>query len=108
MARLDKEKLTIRLASHQDIPALVELSRKLYPHDHFIPEMLAGQMSIFPEGQFVAVYDGNVVGHCVTFIIDGEIALKPHGWDEITGNGFASRHDPDGDYLYGMEVYIDT
>lgn len=108
MARLDKEKLTIRLATHQDIPALVEISRRLYPNDPFIPEQIAGQISIFPEGQFVAVYDGRVVGHCVTFVIDGDIALKPHTWEEITGNGFASRHNPDGDYLYGMEIYIDT
>ena len=26
---------------------------------------------------------------------------------EITGNGYASRHDPDGDWLYGMEVCVD-
>ena len=25
----------------------------------------------------------------------------------ITGGGFASRHDPDGDYLYGMEMCVD-
>ena len=31
MAKLDKAKLTIRQATHQDIPVLVELSRKVYP-----------------------------------------------------------------------------
>ncbi len=35
------------------------------------------------------------------------MALAPHTWHEITGNGFASRHDPDGDWLYGMDVSVD-
>jgi GNAT superfamily N-acetyltransferase len=28
-------------------------------------------------------------------------------WDEITGNGFGSRHDPTGDWLYGYEMCVD-
>jgi len=48
-----------------------------------------------------------VVGYCATFRISGEIALKPHTWVEITGNGYASRHDSEGDWLYGMEVCVD-
>ncbi len=107
MAKLDKAKLTIRQANHQDIPALTELSKKVYPDYHAEADELRGVISNFPEGQFVAIYDGHIVGYCATFIISGEIALKSHTWDEITGGGFASRHDPDGNYLYGMEVCID-
>ena len=69
--------------------------------------MLLGQIHNFPEGQFVAEYEGAIVGYCATFLIDGDIALQPHTWNEITGGGYASRHDPNGDYLYGMEVCVD-
>jgi predicted amidohydrolase/GNAT superfamily N-acetyltransferase len=48
-----------------------------------------------------------VVGYCATFIIEEKYALSPHTWTEITGNGYASRHNPDGDWLYGMEVCVD-
>jgi len=34
--------------------------------------------------------------------------MKKHTWSEITGNGFASRHNINGDWLYGMEVCIDN
>src|SRR5690606_23058268 len=68
---------------------------------------LKGQIHHFPEGQFVAVLGERVVGYCATFRIAGEVALKPHTWTEITGNGYASRHDPKGDWLYGMEVCVD-
>jgi predicted amidohydrolase/ribosomal protein S18 acetylase RimI-like enzyme len=107
MAKLDKVKLQVRLTTYQDIPEMVRLSQKVYPEYSATAEELRGQISNFPEGQYVALYDGLVVGYCSTFIIKGEIALKPHTWDEITGDGFASRHDPDGDYLYGMEVCVD-
>jgi len=72
----------------------------------YSPAMLRGQINHFQEGTFVAVYKEEIVGYCATFAISGEIALRPHTWNEITGGGYASRHDPEGDYLYGMEVFI--
>ena len=63
--------------------------------------------SQFPDGQFVAEYEGRIVGYCATFRIDEAVALAPHSWNEITGGGYASRHDPNGDWLYGMEVCVD-
>ncbi|MCG6969423.1 MAG: bifunctional GNAT family N-acetyltransferase/carbon-nitrogen hydrolase family protein, partial [Gammaproteobacteria bacterium] len=68
---------------------------------------LTGQINNFPAGQFVIMVDDKVVGYCATFIIAEKIALKPHTWAEITGNGYASRHDPEGEWLYGMEVCVD-
>lgn len=107
MAKLQKSKLTIRVATTKDIPALVKLSTKVYSRDALKKEHLLGQIRHFPKGQFVAEFDGHIVGHCATFKIKGDIALLPHTWQEITGYGFASRHDPQGDYLYGMEICVD-
>ncbi|MGE0409710.1 MAG: GNAT family N-acetyltransferase, partial [Amphiplicatus sp.] len=102
-----KPKLIIRNAAAKDAPALAALSRRVYGADFAYNEaMVRGQINNFPDGQFVAEYEGEIVGHCGTFIISGDIALKPHSWVEITGGGFASRHNPDGDYLYGMEVSV--
>jgi len=39
--------------------------------------------------------------------LGGDKALRPHSWDEITGNGYGSRHDPTGDWLYGYEMCVD-
>ncbi|MES2207795.1 MAG: nitrilase-related carbon-nitrogen hydrolase [Pseudomonadota bacterium] len=102
-----KINLLVRPLRHKDIPDVMALSKKVYGDFGLKEEMISGQLSIFPEGQFVSTYNGEIVGHCATFIISGDIALKPHNWQQITGNGFASRHDPDGDYLYGLEVSVD-
>lgn len=104
----NKAKLSVRLAKMGDVRAIYDLSVKVYGAPMALTQQnIRGQITKFPEGQFVVEYEGRIVGHCATFIIGEDICLKPHSWEEITGNGFASRHDPDGDYLYGMEVAVD-
>ncbi|MED5550474.1 MAG: GNAT family N-acetyltransferase [Pseudomonadota bacterium] len=100
--------LNVRNATLQDIPGIVALSAKVYPTMDPYPEgMIQGQLINCPEGQFVVEYDGVIVGYAASFVIDEAAALEPHTWDEITGNGYASRHNPQGDWLYGMEIIVD-
>ncbi|PWK85278.1 carbon-nitrogen hydrolase family protein [Fulvimonas soli] len=100
-------KLQVRPARPEDIPALVALTARVYtPEWGHSAEMLRSQQTHFPEGQFVAEYEGQVVGYCATFRIDEAAALAPHTWAQITGGGMASRHRADGDWLYGMEVVV--
>ena len=105
-----KSRLTVRSAVVADVAAITALSGRVYGPAGFKgyeDGPIRGQIHRFPEGQFVALVDDAVVGYCATFRISGEIALEPHTWEGITGNGYASRHDPDGDWLYGMEVFVD-
>ncbi|WP_049622892.1 bifunctional GNAT family N-acetyltransferase/carbon-nitrogen hydrolase family protein [Frateuria defendens] len=100
-------KLSLRQATSADIPQLVALTGRVYtPEWGHSAEMLRSQQTHFPEGQFVVEYEGRIVGYCATFRIGEEAALKPHTWMQITGGGMASRHDPEGDWLYGMEVVV--
>lgn len=104
------KRLIIRNATPKDVSALKKLTHRTYVGtgiEGYSASALTGQINNFREGQFVATYDDEIVGYCASFIIAGRIALKPHTWVEITGNGYASRHDPQGDYLYGMEVCVD-
>ena len=102
--------LTVRPARHSDVAQIVTLSDKVYEPEGMLgcsSGSVHGQINNFPEGQFVVCLDEHVIGYCATFRISGAIALKPHTWESITGNGYASRHDPQGEWLYGMEVYVD-
>jgi len=105
----ERRTLYVRQARFADIPEIVALLKRVYRQAPLTldPEHLRGPLSRFPEGQFVAVYEERIVGVCLTFRIAEEIAVAPHSWSEITGDGFAARHDPDGDVLYGMEVAVD-
>lgn len=103
-----KEKLTVRNATVKDVAAIKQLVEKVYEGlmPPYTEAMLRGQINHFAMGQFVVTYGEIIVGYCATFRI-GDVALKPHTWQDITGNGYASRHDINGDYLYGMEVCVD-
>jgi len=109
MASMSKKtSLEIRNTRTEDIDAVIALCQRVYrnmaPYD---PGMIAGQIAAFPDGQFVVVYEDEIVGFAASFKITEELALKPHTWSEITGGGFAARHDPHGDWLYGMDVGVD-
>ncbi len=101
--------LTVRNARIADVSAIVALSEQVYKPlqmDTYSPAAILGQINNFPQGQIV-VYAGDVlVGYCATFRIAERVCMRKHTWAEITGNGFASRHDIHGDWLYGMEVCI--
>ncbi len=99
--------LIVRQATRNDVDAVRDLCRLVYPdYPPYTSSMLRGHINAFPEGQFVAVYDGEVVGYAASFRIGAKRALEPHVWTDITGGGYASRHHPDGEYLYGMEVFV--
>ncbi|GGB74476.1 MULTISPECIES: bifunctional GNAT family N-acetyltransferase/carbon-nitrogen hydrolase family protein [Henriciella] len=104
-----KASIVVRNATLEDVPKIAALVIKVYknPADGYTPGMLRGQISSFPEGQFVVEYEGEIVGYSASFIVKEELAMSPHDWIEITGNGYAARHDPEGDWLYGMDVSVD-
>jgi GNAT superfamily N-acetyltransferase len=101
-------RLEVRVAVPSDVPAILTLISRAYPgFGNYSAGQVLGQINNFPEGQFVAVLEGAVVGYCASSRIDEAIALAPHDWTTITGNGFGSRHDPTGDWLYGIEMAVD-
>jgi predicted amidohydrolase/GNAT superfamily N-acetyltransferase len=65
------------------------------------------QLRAFPDGQFVALIDGHVVGYCSSLIVylDDDSPWFAHG--EITGYGSFSTHDPSGNTLYGADIAVD-
>jgi predicted amidohydrolase/GNAT superfamily N-acetyltransferase len=103
-----KALLEVRNAKLEDIDQIIALVKKVYSGmPSYKPEMIRGQITNFPSGCFVAIINDQVVAYSASLIIDGERALKPHTWSEITGGGFASTHDDEGDYLYGYETCVD-
>jgi predicted amidohydrolase/ribosomal protein S18 acetylase RimI-like enzyme len=101
-------KLIIRRAELADAKAIADLSRKIYTEDLcYSDAQIRGQINNFSEGCFLAEYEGKVVGYCASLVVSDELASRQHTWREISSNGFNSRHDPNGDILYGTEVSVD-
>jgi predicted amidohydrolase len=99
--------LVIGKAKSSDANEIVALLNGIYGVSFvYSAAMIRAQIQHFPEGVFVCFYKDRLVGYCSTFRVAEKLALAPHTWDEITGGGFSSRHDPDGDFLYGAEISV--
>jgi predicted amidohydrolase/GNAT superfamily N-acetyltransferase len=108
MASRSKARLEIRQAKLKDVRAIGDLVRRAYDDlPAYTQGEIRGQINNYAEGCFVALFDGAVVGYCASMRLDERVALSDHTWDEVTGNGFGSRHDPTGDWLYGYELCVD-
>lgn len=73
-----------------------------YWKEHHIEKLLA----IFPEGQLVVLVDGKVVGSALSLIIDYRKVIANHTYAQITGNYSFDTHNPSGEVLYGIDVFI--
>jgi ribosomal protein S18 acetylase RimI-like enzyme len=103
-----KANLIIRNATPADLIEIQKLSEKVYPDiPPYSLDVLRGQLNNYPEGQFVAAYDKKIVGYCATIRVSEQVALAPHTWRQITGGGYGSTHLATGEYLYGMEIFVD-
>lgn len=60
----------------------------------------------FPDGQICVLVDGKVVGCAFSLIIDFSKFGDDHTYDDITARMTFSSHDPAGNILYGIEVFI--
>lgn len=108
MAQRRRSRLIVRQARHDDIEAIQSLVERAYPRQTpYTRDELRGQLNHFPDGQLVAEYENRIVGYCTTICLPEARVLAPHTWEEITGNGYGSTHDSEGDYLYGYEVCVD-
>ena len=68
------------------------------------PSFLESHIRIFPEGQFCAELDDEIVASDSSLIISLKPVYKNHRWYEITGYGMFTNHNPKGDSLYGADI----
>lgn len=109
---LKKSSITIREATYEDIPALLELNRAAYSEltqeDSFWDvSHIRSHLKLFPQGQIVAEINGTIVGAAASLVVNmGNDPLRPHTWAGITDSGFFTNHDPYADTLYGADIYV--
>ena len=108
MATPTHRKLEVIEGTSVHVDGIVALSRRVYPEEPpYTRGQILGHLNAFPEGVFVALYGGEVVGYAASTIVREARAFAQHSWGEITGGGYGSQFNGDGDWLYGMEVMVD-
>lgn len=102
------ELLTEKL-SVDDYQQLLEAMKASYPGwmgNLWSITTISNLIQRFPAGQIVIKADGVVIGCALSIIVDYEKFDDEHTYKQITGNYTFDTHDPKGDVLYGIEVFI--
>lgn len=105
----DETEVIIRSITHADIPKIIELQKESFPYMYeegmvWKEKHLENHIRIFPEGQFVAEYNGKIVGSASSLIVNLTPEYREHTWIEVCGTGEFINHNPKGDTLYGADV----
>lgn len=102
-------KVELRNLAFEDYKQLKNSMIVSYPEmadSYWKSEEIELLLAIFPEGQLVILVDDVVVGSALSLIVDEKRVDKRHNYLEILGNYTFSTHNPEGDVLYGIDVFI--
>lgn len=105
----DIKKIEIRNLNYQDYVGLSDAMEEAYQNWHgniWSKEDISRLIEIFPEGQFVVLVNGVVVGTALSIIINYDDFGDDHTYKQITGNYSFGTHSRAGDTLYGIEVFV--
>ncbi len=106
---MDIKQLAVERLNINDYHELISAMKAAYPDwqgGYWSELALAKLIERFPEGQLVIKADGKVVGSALSIIVDYQKYGDAHTYKQITGNYTFNTHDPDGDVLYGIEIFI--
>ncbi len=104
-----EHKLKIRHLRIDDYKAIRDIAERVYKgvDSPWTEEQIKTLITLFPEGQVCVEDNGKAVAVALSLIIDFSLYGEQHSYYQIVGNGTFRSHDPEGDYLYGIEVSVD-
>ncbi len=103
------ENLEILFLSTEDYSELKEVMQMAYSNmegSYWKKHHIENLISLFPEGQVVIKVNGDIAGCALSLIVQSGRFEKSHTYKQITGNYSFDTHDPKGDILYGIDVFI--
>ena len=76
------------------------------PNSYWSESQMESLIRRFPEGQVVIKVNNQIAGCALSLIVDYSKVERIHTYQEITGNYTFNTHKPDGDALYGIDIFI--
>lgn len=98
---------TLKLEDFDDIKAMMDRVYSGSMGGSWTPKQYRTFLNTFSEGQICIEDNGRVVAAAFAVVVDYEKFGDNHTYEEITGNAYLTTHDPNGDVLYGVDVFVD-
>ncbi len=104
-----KYKLILRGLAHQDYPHIKRIMDRVYSDigGAWKPDEYATLVNNFPEGQICIEDNGTVVAAALAILVDADEFESRHSYDDLVDNGRMTGHTPEGNALYGLDVFVD-
>jgi predicted amidohydrolase/GNAT superfamily N-acetyltransferase len=103
------QKIEIKNLEKSHYKQLIETMKKAYPNwegSLWSEETITRLINKFSAGQFVIFADDQIVGSALSIIVNYDEFKDDHTYNEILDNYSFSTHNPKGNVLYGVEVFV--
>ena len=90
---------------HELKEAMIEAYASM-PNSYWKEAQIKSLIENFQQGQVVIKVNGELAGCALSILVDYDSFDEHHTYREITGDYTFSTHKPDGDVLYGIDVFI--
>jgi len=107
MKEIENVELTfLSLDDYQELKKAMIESYTSMPESYWEELQIKTLIGRLPEGQVVIKVNNEIAGCALSLIVDYQKFGDHHTYNEITGDNTFSTHTPDGDILYGIDVFI--
>jgi len=96
----------LSLDDYQELKKAMIESYASMPNSYWREHQIESLISRFPEGQVVIKVNNEIAGCALSIIVDYSKIDRVHTYEEITGNFTFNTHTPNGDMLYGIDIFI--
>lgn len=96
----------LTFSDYQELKTAMIEAYSNMPDSYWKEEHIQSLIKKFPEGQVVIKVNGELAGCALSIIVDYDSLEEEHTYKEITGNYSFNTHTPNGDVLYGIDVFI--
>ena len=103
-----KHKLLLRHLTLEDYDNLAVLMEHVYDNlgGAWKKDQYVSQITRFQQGQIVIEDNGVLVAAALSMVVDYSRFGDGHTYAQITGDGYLTNHDPNGDTLYGVDIFV--
>lgn len=104
----DTHRLRLRRLRPDDFQQIAELMDIVYPDlgGGWQIDQYLSQLDAFPDGQICIEDDGVIVAAALSILVAYERFTRQHTYAEVTGRYSFKTHTPDGDALYGIDMFV--
>lgn len=104
---IDKIELQyLQMDDYLEIKDVMQSAYDAMPNAYWKESHISKLLSLFPDGQVVIKVNGQIAGCALSIIVDYDKFDDNHTYREITADYTFNSHSNDGDFLYGIDVFI--